>query len=454
MPASETRKTPTYLCAAGTVIGFSDGDVDRATGIRYARADRFRPPLPEPPASEPILATTPAPACPQASVPMLDVVLARPMRGMAYDEHCQRLSVTVPAGAGAGDDLPVMVWIHGGSYTGGAGDAPICDARAMVVEQRVVVVSVTYRLGLFGFLGSATGRPANLGLLDLVEALRWVRRNIAAFGGDPAAVTVFGQSAGGDAIAHLMVADGARGLFRRAIIQSPPLGIARGRARMSEAMNEAAAHLDAETSADEVVATQTEVARRSASFGLAAAMPFGTQYGLPPLPAEDDLDAAWADVAPEVHVLTGWTRREVALFAPGNATLDRLSRVPLLGWAAREVVVAVLTRRVHSGAIRTFARRHARAGGRVHRYVIGWGAPHYVYAAAHAIELPLLFGDEETWRGATLLEGAHWSEVHRQGRILRAIWADFARTGRASGSYPGLIRVTDVTQARTAGKLQ
>lgn len=449
-----TSGSPTFVCAAGTVVGHRDGNVVRATGIRYARADRFAPPHPEPPATEPILAAEPAPACPQSPVPMLDVVLARPMRGMSYDEHCQRLSVTLPADVDPDEGLPVMVWVHGGSYTSGAGDSPIYDARGLVTEQRVVVVSVTYRLGLFGFLGSLAGRPANLGLLDLVEALRWVRRNIAAFGGDPDTVTLFGQSAGGDAIAHLMVAEGTRGLFRRVIIQSPPLGLARGRARMSEAMAAAAADIDEAAPASDVVAAENTVTARAAPFRLLAAMPFGTQYGHPPLPAEDDLDEAWRAAAPEVDLLIGWTSREVALFAPEHPLLARISPVPLVGPAVREAVVALVGRRVHSAAIRTFARRHASAGGRGYRYVLSWGAPGNPYAGAHTVDLPLLFGDEETWRGASLVEGASWSEVDRQGRILRQLWADFARTGRVStGKRPGLVRidaVPPVTGRRTA----
>ncbi|WP_165689049.1 carboxylesterase family protein, partial [Mycobacteroides abscessus] len=102
-----------------------------------------------------------------------------------------------------------------------------------------VFVSVTFRLGILGFLGDGESVPANLGLLDLAESLRWVQRNIAAFGGDPDLVTVFGQSAGGDAAAHLMISEGTAGLFRRAIIQSAPLGLSRGRARMNRAMTKA-----------------------------------------------------------------------------------------------------------------------------------------------------------------------------------------------------------------------
>ena len=123
-----------------------------------------------------------------------------------------------------GERLPVMVWLHGGSYTSGSGDLAIFDPAVLVAETRVIVVSVTYRLGLFGYLSTSTGRPANLGLLDQIEAFRWVQRNIASFGGDPGRVTAFGQSAGGDAVAHLMATPDAASLFQRAIIQSAPAG--------------------------------------------------------------------------------------------------------------------------------------------------------------------------------------------------------------------------------------
>jgi para-nitrobenzyl esterase len=151
------------------------------------------------------MATTWAPACPQSHEPITEHAWgAAHLGSLDHDEHCQRLSVTVPVERRAGEALPVMVWIHGGAYIIGAGDAPIHDPAQLVREHRVIVVTVTYRLGILGFLGSARGRPANLGLLDLIEALRWIGRNIAAFGGDPHNVTLFGHSAGGDAIAHLI----------------------------------------------------------------------------------------------------------------------------------------------------------------------------------------------------------------------------------------------------------
>ncbi|MFF0990259.1 carboxylesterase family protein [Kocuria nitroreducens] len=434
--------TLTFTPACGPVHGWADGEVIRATGIPYATAGRFTAPVPATDWEEPFAATAPAPACPQVRSAFLEEVLGGAMAALPRDEHCQRLSVTLPRDVAPDERLPVMVWIHGGSYTTGAGDAPIMDPARLVAEQRVVVVTVTYRLGLFGYLGSGHHRPANLGLLDQLEAFRWVRRNIAAFGGDPDQVTAFGQSAGADAVAHLMATPGAASLFRRAILQSPPLGISRGRAAMNAAMNRAADVVTADTPVAEVVALQAEVAAHATSFGLMGAMAFGTQYGHHPLPEEDEIEAAWDRAAPHIDVLIGHTTEEARLHIPTATTLQRWIRLPVVGPLVRRAVVGHVTAAVYSRAIRRFARRHVRAGGTAHTYQISWAAPGNEYGAAHAIDLPLLFGGEHTWSGTGLVAGADWEEVDAHGRQLRRLWAAFAR-GTAldeKGRIPGALR--------------
>ena len=160
----------TFEPPAGPVTGVVDGSVVRALGIPDAHADRFAAPEPVPPFTEPFAATAPSPVSPQPAATFVDQLL-RPIEGLEVDEHCQRLSITVPADVQPGEQLPVMVWIHGGSYVIGGGDLPIYDARDLVTEQRVVFVSVTFRLGVLGFLGDGDAVPANLGLLDIVESL-------------------------------------------------------------------------------------------------------------------------------------------------------------------------------------------------------------------------------------------------------------------------------------------
>ncbi|MGY1777165.1 carboxylesterase family protein [Geodermatophilus sp. SYSU D00804] len=430
---------PRFAAPAGTVTARRSDGVVRATGIRYARAERFRPPVPEPPAAGVVDATAWSPACPQPPAPELELMVTDPMGELVADEDCLRLSVTVPEDASPGDRLPVMVWVHGGSYVSGAGDAPAYDPAALVREQRVVVVSVTYRLGLLGFLGDGDGRPANLGLLDLVEALRWVRGNVAAFGGDPDAVTLFGESAGGDAVAHLLAADGARGLFRRAVVSSAPLGLSRGRARMSAAMAAEARSLSAAAPVAEVVAAQARVAARARRYGLVAAMPFGTQYGLPPLPAEEAVEDTWAEAAPEVDLLVGANSREVALFAALLPPAARLARVPVVGRPLVEAVVRVLTRRIYARDAARAARRHRAAGGRAVHYTLSYGTG--ALTGAHAIDLPLLFPHRHTWEASPLLAGLRWEDVVAAGREVRRVWAHFARTGDVPADPPPFLRV-------------
>ena len=136
-------------------------------------------------------------------------------------EDCLTLNVTRPDDDR--EDLPVMVWIHGGSFLHGSGSQPIYNSEALV-ERGVVLVTVNYRLGRLGFFAhpalAGEGDVANFGLLDQVKALEWVRDNIAAFGGDPDNVTIFGESAGGASVNALMASPAARGLFAKAISQS------------------------------------------------------------------------------------------------------------------------------------------------------------------------------------------------------------------------------------------
>ncbi len=424
-------------CPAGTVVGRADGEVLRYTGIRYARAQRFGRPEPQPAAVGDIDATGWSPRCPQRANPLQTDESER--RVMGVDEHCQYLSVTTPRDAEPDEVLPVMVWIHGGSYETGGGDETYSDPGLLVHEQRVIVVTITYRLGPLGFLGG-DDRPANLGLLDQVEALRWVGRNIAAFGGDPDSLTLFGQSAGADSVAHLMISEGAAGLFRRAIIQSPPLGITRGRSGMAAAMSGRLGELPASLTNEEMVHQQKRLVRGLGRFGWVAAMPFGIQYGHDPVPAESNLDDAWRRAAPGVDVLIGSNNRETALFAELTPLFSRLKGTRV-GRRLYEDAVARTTRQIYDDAIDSFVDRHRSAGGHAERYLIDWGAgPRF--QGVHVIELALLF-PTHAWEVGELLEGVALEEVRREGRPLRDMWAHFARTGRSDVTeIPGILKVS------------
>ncbi len=203
---------------AGPVSGSVEGGVAVFRGIPYARPPigdlRWRAPRPLPRWSTPRKAQQFGAVCMQAD-PKGDAGVGVE----APSEDCLTLNIWTTQSR---RKLPVMVWIHGGGYIGGSGSAPLYDGTALA-RRGVLVVTFNYRLGRFGFFGHpglVRGEGANFGLLDQQAVLRWVRRNIAVFGGDPHRVTLFGNSAGGESVLFHMTSSASRGLFQRAIVQS------------------------------------------------------------------------------------------------------------------------------------------------------------------------------------------------------------------------------------------
>jgi para-nitrobenzyl esterase len=211
----------------GSVEEAPGGNIWTFKGIPYAAPPvgdlRWKPPQPVEPWTEPLACVEPGPACPQpgqADAPYLDLLSVGDTA-----EDCLYLNVWSPAESPE-ERLPVMVWIHGGSFETGSGAMAVYDGLGLAARG-VVVVTINYRLGPFGFLAhpalsgeSPEGVSGNYGLLDQIAALEWVRDNIAGFGGDPGNVTVFGESAGAISILDLLVSPLAEGLFHRAIAQS------------------------------------------------------------------------------------------------------------------------------------------------------------------------------------------------------------------------------------------
>lgn len=228
-PHEWTVTTSAGPVRGATVTHGGQPRVDVWKGIRYAAAPvgdlRFRAPRPPEPWIEPADALDFGPVEPQslnAAVPL--------GAGFRADEDCLFLNVWAPTAAheSTSGQRPVLVWIHGGAYFRGAASQPVFDGTALATTGDVIVVTLNYRLGVFGFGDfSAFSTPddtfdTNVALLDMIAALEWVRDNVAAFGGDPDNVTLFGESAGGGCVTTLMTAPRAEGLFHRAIAESSP----------------------------------------------------------------------------------------------------------------------------------------------------------------------------------------------------------------------------------------
>lgn len=416
----------------GPLLVDDDGTVLKAHGIPYATAERFAAPIPAPRHREPRDATRRGAACPQATS-RLDFVNGPIADSLAKSEQCQVLSVTAPHDA---QGLPVMVWFHGGAYMSGSGDAPKYDPDALATEGRVVVVTVSYRLGIFGYLNPDADGVANLGLRDQILALQWTRRYITAFGGDPARVTIFGQSAGADAVLSLMLGSHTAGLFHRAILQSAPLGLRKGREAMTAAMREAVTAVLAgvaagEATVEQLLDAQTAAVTTAQRFGLVGGFPFAPIAGVDPMPAAGDESRVLADVAGRVEILVGYTRNDADAFVAMDPRGQRLQRLGRPGRVMARLLGQVLTRRIFGGPARGLANFWTSSGGAAATFRVDWSPPGAPFRACHCIELPLLFGTPEIWADAPMLGPGPDSIDTELARRTRGYWAAFAHHGVA-----------------------
>ncbi|MEU7898083.1 carboxylesterase family protein [Nonomuraea sp. NPDC049152] len=343
---------------------------------------------------------------------------------------CLTLNVWTPDEGGSG--LPVMVWIYGGGYQMGSADLAEYDGARLAAEG-VVVVTLNYRVGLQGF-GYVEGAPANRGLLDQVAALRWVRENIAAFGGDPARVKVFGESAGAGSVAALMSMPMARGLFSRAIAQSVPAtfySTAYAR-QVTEELLEGRSPYDC--SPEELLAA----ARRHSAKGPGIALPFSPVVDgevLPTTPWDAFADGAGRDV----ELVVGFNRDEFRLFtammppqaehdpaevlrkfglkdgdvvyhaAHPDADADELYTLVMSDWLFR--MPSALLADAHTGT--TFA------------YELTWSPTEL--GACHALDVPLTFGSLGGGPAGWIIRGA--PEAEAMSLQFRTAWTRFAKTG-------------------------
>ncbi len=405
----------------------SSSTVQAFLGIRYGRAERFRAPRP---VSDPPLGRY-GPSSPQQGRP-----------GLAVSEDCLFLNIWTPARDGR--RRPVMVYFHGGAYSTGTPVSPQLDGERLAAGGDVVVVTVAHRLNVFGYLYLARLDPrfpdsGNVGQLDLILALQWVRDNIAAYGGDPGTVMVFGQSGGGAKIATLMGTPAARGLFHRAATMSGQQVTASGPLHATDRARAYMARLGANR-VDDLLAMPVE----RLVEGLAATDPYlgGGVYMGPVLDMTWLLrHPFWPDANPQGNVipmLLGNTHDETRAFYPpdhpkvvgltwGNlaermAPELRIDALPewvvaeyrqhFPSYSAEQIFYAATTAgRSWRGQV-IEAEERARAGVPAHVYQLNYPDP-----APHASDIPLVFGTYENAAARPVSEA-----------MMRA-FVRFARTG-------------------------
>jgi para-nitrobenzyl esterase len=407
--AEDAATQPVVEVAQGRLLGSRIGRLYAFRGVPYAIADRFGPPQPAPALTGIREAVRPGPICPQLPS-RLEIIMGPPKQSRQMSEACQVLSIFSPDLNGK---RPVMAWIHGGAYVTGGGEEGWYDASRLADEGDIVTVTISYRLGAFGYLYTDELGAPNVGLQDQKAALQWIRENIAQFGGDPEALTVFGQSAGAHSIASLLVTS-ERPLFRRAIVQSGPFGTVIGKAdaqAVGRKFCTALGKSPASATVEEMLAAQKVVLASSDRALVFAPVEVNPLH---PVVAKGT----------KLDIMVTWTRDDAAPFV----ALRHKDRP--FGGVIDNVTTIVATRRFISGPSKTFARTLREAGHQVSTYEITWRPRGSPYGATHCVELPLLFGDYADWEDAPMLGTAPAEQVERFGREARALWAAFAKSTR------------------------
>jgi len=450
---------PVVSTSAGQVRGRIENGIAVFRGIPFAKPPigplRFQAPESPEPWEGVRDAAKFGPAAPQAQ--MLAADRGQPLPPADPSGDWLTVNVWTPDPASAG--LPVMVWIYGGAYMFGSSGEPGYDG-APFARGGAVFVSLNYRLGMEGF-AQLPGAPGNRGVLDAVAALTWVRDNVARFGGDPANVTVFGESAGAGVIAAMLAMDRARGLFRRAIAQSVPgsffardLAQDITRAIAGQAGLPATYQALAAAEPMDLVDAQMALTNRMGEFPQWGGVSRTITPFSPVIDGEVLARSPWrallAGAATEVELLTGHNRDEYRLFLAMRGQLGNVSEDE----AAATLAAFAPAPDGPAGYRKSFpdadpsglyelvfsdwlfrmptlhlAQAHAASGGRTFLYELTAEAPAGPFGACHGLDVPLIFGAGGPGLTAMLTGPNPPAEFVALGDTMRREWLAFAATG-------------------------
>ena len=451
---------PVVDTATGKLRGRTVGKVHSFKGVPYGAptdvSGRFLPPVKPQPWPGVREAFELGPASPQLPSNLIPEAMAlQPKTDGAGTEDCLHLNVWTP-GVGR-SKRPVMVWLHGGGFSAGSSNWLLYDGANLAAKQDAVVVTVTHRLNVFGYLyladlgGEKYAQASNVGMLDIVMALQWVRDNISAFGGDPGNVTIFGQSGGGGKVCALLGMPAAKGLFHRAIAQSGSMikGASRDRATEGARAFMAALKLNP---------NQLDELQKIPTDQMLQAMRVTRGLQLSPvtdgktLPA-DPFDPTATQTSANVPLMIGSTETEVTWNVNTNyepltdsALRERVKTDLKLDDAAAEKLIAVYRHgrpkagnldlylvlstdvsNFRTGTDTIAERKAGLAAAPVYKYYFQWYSPvrEGKPRAFHTIDIPFAFENVDIAQSMT----GNGPERYALADKVSGAWAAFARSG-------------------------
>ncbi|GAB3644531.1 carboxylesterase/lipase family protein [Glycomyces tarimensis] len=454
---------PIVTTAEGAVRGRAEANAHVFLDIPYAAPPigptRFAAPAPHEPWRGERDATRPGASAPQPRRDGFGALDMAPYFGPGWVRGEDYLTVSLWSPTEA-RDAPVMVFVHGGGFITGSTRSPMYDGSAFA-RDGVVLVTLNYRLGVPGFL-DLPGAPPNRGLLDVVAALRWVRRNIAAFGGDPGNVTLFGQSAGATIVGGVLATPEADGLFQRAIVQSGSGLGAFSRQQAARVRSAAATALGIEETVADFAEVSDErlvdVVPKLAGLDLRIGERFDPLLGLSPFSLVMDrqpAEAVAAGAGAAVDLIVGTNTEEGRLYLVPQGDLASSTEEDVHETAARvdaepaalvakyrarypqaspgELRSVIMGEALFGAGTRRLAEAHAAQGSApTYTYEFAWRSPAVdgQLGAAHTVELPFVFDrlDLPGLRGPRGLLGSGEAPAGLAARMHGA-WVDFARKG-------------------------
>ena len=476
-PPSDSMSTEDFVVvetAQGKVRGRRKAGVSVFKGLRYGAdtggANRFLPPQPVAPWTGVQDALSFGDQCPQ-------------MRGMLADkgpmsEDCLRVNVWTPAADTAG--RPVMLWFHGGGFEAGSASQKVYDGARLALRGDVVVVTINHRLNVYGHcylgdrMGEAYAGSGNAGYLDLIAAMRWVRENIAAFGGDPDKVTIFGQSGGGRKVSLCYAGADAQGLFARGIVQSGShlrIQTPEQATRLTDAL---LAQLEIapadigkllEVPVETLTRAQLRVMRetRSRFSPVLDGLAFTEHPFLPQAPARSSaLPMMVGTTRTELSNQLGYEdgafdldmaelRRRLARFVPSEDVENAIAtfRGSNPGASPSELYFTIASARGYVLDATIMAEQRVRADAApTYLYQLTWRSPADggKHISQHTLDLPFMF---DNVAAATHLTGPESEETRAMARAMADTWISFARTGDPNNAAIPEWRPYDLTERST-----